>query len=564
MPTVSQIQMQAVNSPITEAIAQPGSLAGGAAVPAGFDTFLASLNQKMVARLDGRLNSDKSASPKADLGILNMQNLPHFASQAKESAKFTDPMQLLAAQLAAQGLINPALAQPAAASPLLNGGNGVNAIDSTISLSGLNVPNGLGLNGQNIDPQQSRLITQSLAKAMKDAGQANNFGTQNLQVTQLMQMLQQAKPVNAAQASALEQLKGLVTQVAQAAPQQAPIITLTQDQVNAIRDLAQQSNLPLAPQLASLVNPAAQAAANPAPIITLTPEIASAIRELQQQAKPVNAAQEAIKASKGEMNLVNVAATTTQPVDEKLNTKTLSDRNIGSDGKNVSVFSPQNSNNSDNALTPLFAGQTSKENIGVDNSIRPRPESDYQTSEQEKVADLSAQDANTVSTPNSGLARLDNHTPEAIQKFQIKQTETSLVSGPLHSEIMSAAKSGGGRIMFELTPPEQGTIRIDLRINQSGQAHLIVEGASDATKSRLDQGGQNLKQEFAQMGLNLSLDLRQGNQSQQASGQSFANARQEYYAKQQNIDPTPKTMTSTGFIGSGHNRSASGTVHLFA
>jgi hypothetical protein len=212
----------------------------------------------------------------------------------------------------------------------------------------------------------------------------------------------------------------------------------------------------------------------------------------------------------------------------------------------------------------LFAGQATKENIGLDNSIRPRPESDYQSSEQEKVADLVAQDANTLSTPNSGLARLDNQTPEAIQKFQIKQTETSLVSGPLHSEIISAAKSGGGRIMFELTPPEQGTIRIDLRINQSGQAHLIVEGASDATKSRLDQGGQNLKQEFAQMGLNLSLDLRQGNQSQQTSGQSFANARQDYYAKQQNVDSTPKTMTSTGFIGSGHNRTASGTVHLFA
>ena len=570
MPTVSQIQMQAVNSPITEAIALPGSLAGSAAAPAGFDTFLASLNQKMVARLDGRSNSDKSASPKADLGILNMQNLPQFAGQTKKSAKITDPMQLLAAQLAAQGLINPALAQAAVVSPLQDGGNSINAIDSTVSLSGLNVPNGLGLNGQNIDPQQSRLITQSLAKAMKDAGQANKLGAQSSQVMQLMQMLQQAKPVNAAQASALEQLKGLVnqaTQAAQAAPQQAPTITLTQDQVNAIRDLAQQSNLPLAPQLASLVNPAAQAAqaaSNQTPIITLTPEIASAIRELQQQAKPVNAAQEKPKESTAELNLVNAAVATTQPVVEKLNTKALSDRSIGSDGKNVSAFNPQNTNNSDNALTPLFAGQTSKENIGVDNSIRPRPESDYLTSEQEKVADLSAQDANTLSTPNSGLARLDNQTPEAIQKFQIKQTETSLVSGPLHSEIMSAAKSGGGRIMFELTPPEQGTIRIDLRINQSGQAHLIVEGASDATKSRLDQGGQNLKQEFAQMGLNLSLDLRQGNQSQQTSGQSFANARQDYYAKQQNVDSTPKTMTSTGFIGSGHNRTASGTVHLFA
>ncbi|MFZ9352004.1 MAG: flagellar hook-length control protein FliK, partial [Polynucleobacter sp.] len=60
------------------------------------------------------------------------------------------------------------------------------------------------------------------------------------------------------------------------------------------------------------------------------------------------------------------------------------------------------------------------------------------------------------------------------------------------------------------TPPEQGTIRIDLRIDQSGRAHLIVEGANDAAKARLDQGGQQLKQEFAQMGLNLTLDLRQG------------------------------------------------------
>jgi hypothetical protein len=310
------------------------------------------------------------------------------------------------------------------------------------------------------------------------------------------------------------------------------------------------------------VNQTAQAAPQQVPTITLTPGLASAIRELQQQAKPVNAAQETITASTTNPNLVNAAVTITPPAAEKLTTKTVSDRGVRSDGKNVSAFSPQNSKNSDNALTPLFAGQSSKANIEVD-SIRPAPESDYQAREQEKVADLSTQ-VDSLSTPNSGLARLDNHTPEAIQKFQIKQTETSLVSGPLHSEIMSAAKSGGGRIMFELTPPEQGTIRIDLRINQSGQAHLIVEGASDATKSRLDQGGQNLKQEFAQMGLNLSLDLRQGNQSQQTSGQSFANARQDYYAKQQNVDSTPKTMTSTGFIGSGHNRTASGTVHLFA
>ena len=213
---------------------------------------------------------------------------------------------------------------------------------------------------------------------------------------------------------------------------------------------------------------------------------------------------------------------------------------------------------------PLFAGQASKENKGLDTLPRLTPESDSQNPEREKITELAGQDANSLSTQYSGLARLDSQTSEALQKFQIKQTEASLVSGPLHSEIMSAAKSGGGRIMFELTPPEQGTIRIDLHINQNGYAHLIVEGASDATKSRLDQGGQNLKQEFAQMGLNLSLDLRQENQSQQASGQSFNNARQDYHANQQIINPNPKNLAMAGLIGSGHNTSASGTVHLFA
>ena len=289
--------------------------------------------------------------------------------------------------------------------------------------------------------------------------------------------------------------------------------------------------MPLAPQLASLVSQATQVTSQ-ASSSNLKPDI--------------------------------VAATPTPGVAEKLNTQILHDRSIKGDRQDTPITGPQNMKNPDNSLMPLFSGQASKESIGVGTSARLTPESDSQPWELEKVTDLGIQDANGSSTPNSGLARLDNHTPEALQKFQIKQTEASLVSGPLHSEIMSAAKSGGGRIMFELTPPEQGTIRIDLRINQSGEAHLIVEGASDATKSRLDQGGQNLKQEFAQMGLNLSLDLRQGNQSQQATGQSFNNARQDYHANQQIMKPNPKNLAMVGLVGSGHNTSSSGTVHLFA
>jgi hypothetical protein len=164
----------------------------------------------------------------------------------------------------------------------------------------------------------------------------------------------------------------------------------------------------------------------------------------------------------------------------------------------------------------------------------------------------------------NGLARTDSHIAANQHTVAMKASEVSLANGPLHTEVMNAAKSGGGRIMLELTPPEQGTIRIDLRIGQNGQAHLIVEGASDATKSRLDQGGQNLKNEFAQMGLNLSLDLRQGAQSQMARDQGFANSRQAFYASSNNSSPAVNSATSLLNSVSGDNRGNSGTVHLYA
>ena len=146
--------------------------------------------------------------------------------------------------------------------------------------------------------------------------------------------------------------------------------------------------------------------------------------------------------------------------------------------------------------------------------------------------------------------------------------ETSITSGPLHSEIMSAAKSGGGRIQLELTPPEQGTIRIDLRIDQSGRAHLIVEGASDAAKARLDQGGQQLKNEFAQMGLNLSLDLRQGD-SRFAQNQQFGSDQARFAQPSSSTDRSSmgigllsESLATTRFLSD--NASGVSGIHLYA
>jgi hypothetical protein len=169
-----------------------------------------------------------------------------------------------------------------------------------------------------------------------------------------------------------------------------------------------------------------------------------------------------------------------------------------------------------------------------------------------------------IPTNAANLARLDAQNIGNLQKIELKAAEVSLASGPLHEQVMNAAKSGGGRILLELTPPEQGTIRIDLRIDQAGRAHLIVEGASDATKSRLDQGGQNLKNEFAQMGLNLSLDLRQGSQFQQAREQGFSNARPGFYNSSPSISQRSNATLAIGSVRSGDNRDNGNAVHLYA
>ena len=161
--------------------------------------------------------------------------------------------------------------------------------------------------------------------------------------------------------------------------------------------------------------------------------------------------------------------------------------------------------------------------------------------------------SNSVSTPT---------------QIAMSLNEASIVSGPLHSEIMSAAKSGGGRIQLELTPPEQGTIRIDLRIDQSGRAHLIVEGASDAAKARLDQGGQQLKNEFAQMGLNLSLDLRQGD-SRFAQNQQFGSDQARFAQPSSSTDRSSmgigllsERFASSRFLSD--NASGVSGIHLYA
>ena len=62
---------------------------------------------------------------------------------------------------------------------------------------------------------------------------------------------------------------------------------------------------------------------------------------------------------------------------------------------------------------------------------------------------------NFLSAAQTAQASAPIATPTQIA---LSMQEASMVRGPLHQEIMTAAKAGGGRIQLELTPPEQGTI----------------------------------------------------------------------------------------------------------
>jgi hypothetical protein len=97
---------------------------------------------------------------------------------------------------------------------------------------------------------------------------------------------------------------------------------------------------------------------------------------------------------------------------------------------------------------------------------------------------------------------------QSAQPVRLEPQQASLVSGPLHVEVMRVLREGGGRVILEVTPPDQGAIQLDLRLDGSGRAYLIVEGASDSTKARLEQGGAQLKEQLAELGLSLNLDMR--------------------------------------------------------
>jgi len=147
------------------------------------------------------------------------------------------------------------------------------------------------------------------------------------------------------------------------------------------------------------------------------------------------------------------------------------------------------------------------------------------------VADITQAQALADALPGASIKYVSNRmeqpivhaTATAAQMVTttlLEPHQARLDSGIVQVEIVRMVRQGGGQVVMELTPPDQSKFRIELKIDALGTATLVVDGASDSTRTRLEQGSANLREQFTQMGLNLQLDMRQHREPSFAQHQS--------------------------------------------
>jgi len=483
----------------------------------GIEDFLSELNQATSLRLmlqedtaaDGRLKIKKTPGAKdlkIDPGLQKQEDISINPANIADSTRPSDPV----------------MAKIMAALEKLNQQNQA----STVSL----LSNWGDSSGSKSTLQQQAFQVQSLQNTNPDL-EALRANLKNLGIESMLGDLEKAKA-----SGNLEQMASIQANLAQK----------------------------LLAQIAGLQSNLDQRAAND---ITLAQKLLAQIASLDAKAN-INAIETSNPALQKQLESVRVIAVSSEPsLAQELKSKQAANLNSEFTSTNNGLLGQKTmellpSSKTTVAVKDLVDLGASK------NLLASQATGNFNLSKiEKKIEDLQSEgfSGHQVSTPQLAQSTNSVSTPTQIA---LSLQETSITSGPLHNEIISAAKLGGGRIQLELTPPEQGTLRIDLRIDHSGKAHLIVEGANDAAKARLDHGGQQLKHEFAQMGLNLSLDLRQGDgrftQSQQFGSDQpqFTKPNSSTDRSTMGIGLSSEKFATTSFLSD----SASGIsgIHLYA
>ena len=146
--------------------------------------------------------------------------------------------------------------------------------------------------------------------------------------------------------------------------------------------------------------------------------------------------------------------------------------------------------------------------------------------------------------------------------------EVRLDTGAVQMEIQKMVKQGGGHVVMELTPPDQSKFTIELKLDERGNALLIVEGVSDSTKTRLEQSAPQLREQFQQMGLELQLDMRQQGQFASSNAANFADAQERGSGDNNLADngtgEAPKVLTQREAGANRARETGSNQVYLYA
>lgn len=128
-------------------------------------------------------------------------------------------------------------------------------------------------------------------------------------------------------------------------------------------------------------------------------------------------------------------------------------------------------------------------------------------------ATQSSPSANEVSTSRN----LNQAEILSRAEARLEASRASLGSGPLNVEILRMTRQGGGRAVLEVTPPNQGPIRLDLQLDGAGKALLVIDGLTDSMRARLESTAGFLRQDMASLGLALNLEMREGNSQSSSS-----------------------------------------------
>ena len=146
--------------------------------------------------------------------------------------------------------------------------------------------------------------------------------------------------------------------------------------------------------------------------------------------------------------------------------------------------------------------------------------------------------------------------------------EVRLDAGAVQMEIQKMVKQGGGHVVMELTPPDQSKFTIELKLDERGNALLIVEGVSDSTKTRLEQSAPQLREQFQQMGLELQLDMRQQGQSASSGANAFSDSQEREQggrdSANQGAGDTPKMLTPREAGAIRARETGANQVYLYA